>query len=82
MNLTQEQRLALQRGEAVPVQIDGKACVVLPREIYDRVKRIVEYDDGPLTEAERRFLLQQAGKRAGWEDPEMDVYDALDPRKS
>jgi hypothetical protein len=32
-------------------------------------------------EQERLFHLQQFGKRAGWDDPEMDVYDDLDPRR-
>jgi hypothetical protein len=39
------------------------------------------YDDSPLTEEEQRELLIQAGLRAGWDDPEMDVYNDLDPRR-
>lgn len=35
------------------------------------------YEDGPLTPEERRFLIVQAGLRAGWDDPEMDVYNEL-----
>ena len=35
----------------------------------------------PVTEQERLFHLQQFGRRAGWDDPEMDVYDLLDPRR-
>ena len=35
------------------------------------------YDDGPLTPEEQRFLIVQAGLRAGWDDPEMDVYNEL-----
>ena len=37
------------------------------------------YDDGPLTPEERRFLIVQAGLRAGWDDQEMDVYNELAP---
>ena len=36
-------------------------------EDYDREKRL--------------FQLRQFGKRAGWDDPEMDIYDDLDPRR-
>ena len=36
---------------------------------------------GPLTEEERRALLIQAGLRAGWDDPEMDIYNDLDLRR-
>jgi hypothetical protein len=28
-----------------------------------------------------KFALQAMGRRAGWDDPSMDAYDALDPRK-
>ena len=41
-----------------------------------------EYDDSPITEKEREALLVQAGLRAGWDDPEMDVYNELDPRRN
>ena len=38
------------------------------------------YDDSPLTQEEQRALLVQFGIRAGWDDPEMDIYNDLDPR--
>ncbi len=56
--------------------------VVLPAERYDRLLGPIGYDDGPLTPEERHFLIRQAGERAGWDDPEMDIYDELDPRKA
>jgi hypothetical protein len=34
-----------------------------------------------VTEEKRRFQLAEFGRRAGWDDPEMDVYDDLDPRR-
>lgn len=39
------------------------------------------YDDSPLADEEKRALLIKAGLRAGWDDPEMDVYNDLDPRR-
>ena len=48
-------------------------------EVYERFKSLFEED--PVTEQERLFQLQQFGKRAGWDDPEMDIYDELDPRR-
>ena len=54
--------------------------IVLPAEVYDQIKGLI-YDDGPLTDEEKRGLLFQAGLRAGWDDPEMDVYNELDPRR-
>lgn len=40
------------------------------------------YDDSPLAEEEQRALLVQFGLRAGWDDPEMDIYNELDPRRN
>lgn len=39
------------------------------------------YADSVLNAAERRAVLIQAGLRAGWDDPEMDIYNELDPRR-
>jgi hypothetical protein len=55
--------------------------VVLPAETFEQMRNGVYYDDGPITEEERRYLLIQAGLRAGWDDPEMDIYNDLDPRR-
>lgn len=79
--LTTEQAEALERGEPVEMTLDGKACIVLSREVYDRVKRLIEYDDSPLTVEEQIAALRHVGELAGWDDPEMDVYNDLDPRK-
>jgi len=38
------------------------------------------YEHSTLTRDEKRALILQAGLRAGWDDPEMDVYN-LDPRR-
>jgi PHD/YefM family antitoxin component YafN of YafNO toxin-antitoxin module len=54
--------------------------VVLSAETFAQMQEKL-YDDGPLTPEERRSLLVQAGLRAGWDDPEMDVYNELDPRR-
>jgi RNA-binding protein YlmH len=40
------------------------------------------FDTEPLSDSERQRVLIQAGLRAGWDDPEMDVYNSLDPRKA
>lgn len=52
--------------------------VLIRSEVYERLKAL--FEDDPVTEQERRNQLQQFGKRAGWDDPAMDVYDDLDPR--
>ena len=55
--------------------------VVLPAETFEQMRNGVYYDDSPLTEEEQNALLVEFGLRAGWDDPEMDVYNDLDPRK-
>ncbi|MGH7127813.1 MAG: hypothetical protein ACREJB_01985 [Planctomycetaceae bacterium] len=75
MNLTPEQRQTLQRGEAVPLTLDGTECVVIRRDTYERVRRVIEYDDRTWNEEEKRALLKAFGERAGWDDPELDVYE-------
>ena len=55
--------------------------VVLPAETFEQMRNGVYYDDSPLTEEEQNALLVEFGLRAGWDDPEMDVYNDLDPRR-
>jgi hypothetical protein len=35
------------------------------------------FDTEPLSDTEKQQLLVQAGLRAGWDDPEMDVYNSF-----
>ena len=55
--------------------------VVLPTETYERMRKGVYYDDGPITEEERTALLIEMGLSIGWDDPEMDVYNDMVPRR-
>src|SRR5262245_5080666 len=57
----------------------GKVYAVIPMRVYDRFMPMFEED--PPGPKEREYLLREWGRRAGWDDPEMDVYDELDPRK-
>lgn len=76
MNLTEEQTRALKEGRPIRL-IDsetGLECVVLRADIYDRFETAL-IDDSPLTEEEKLWAIREAGKRAGWDDPELDVYE-------
>ena len=55
--------------------------VVLPAETFAQMQERFFYDDSPLTEEERSALLVELGLSIGWDDPEMDVYNELDPRR-
>jgi len=46
--------------------------------VYDQIHGLF-YDDTPLTNDEQQNLLIKAGLRSGWNDPEMDIYNDLDP---
>ena len=51
--------------------------VLLKADVFDRIHLLLQ--GGPLSKEEQKFLLEQAGRRAGWDDPEMDIYDDLLP---
>ena len=84
IQLTDAQWTDVQQGTGTPVRVSDPAqqasFVLVRADVYDRFKSLFEED--PLTERERMFQLQQFGRRAGWDDPAMDVYDDLDPRRS
>lgn len=80
IQLTTEQWADLQQGAEGPPRVSDPAqtstFVLVRADVYERFKSLFEED--PVTEKERAFHLQQFGKRAGWDDPAMDVYDKSD----
>lgn len=82
IELTAEQWASVRNGES-PVRVSApsrpESFVLVRSEVYERFKSLFEED--PITVQERQFQLQQFGRRAGWDDPAMDVYDDLDPRR-
>lgn len=83
IRLTEEQWANVLQANEDPVRVSDPAqnasFVLVRAEVYERFKSLFEED--PVTQQERLFQLQQFGKRAGWDDPAMDVYDDLDPRR-
>jgi hypothetical protein len=83
IRLTEEQWADVVQGSETPVWVsdptENTRFVLVRSDIYERFKALFEED--PISEQERRFQLDQFGKRVGWDDPEMDVYDDLDPRR-
>ncbi|MBI2823452.1 MAG: hypothetical protein HYX69_02035 [Planctomycetia bacterium] len=70
-----KQAVEAARGEPVEI-VDperNQHYVLIRAEEYDRLQSVM--DEGT------RFALREMGRRAGWDDPSMDAYDALDPRK-
>lgn len=48
MVLTEQQEEAVRHGEAVSIRIGEAECVVVRKDVYDRVK-VTAYDDSEIT---------------------------------
>lgn len=77
MQLTAEQQHAVEHGEPVSVTLGQTECVVLRKDIYERVRSIL-YSDGELSDDEAVRLGWEAGRSIGWDTPEMAEYDDYD----
>ena len=75
--LSPEQRRAIESNGHVA--IDGGAYVVVKATVYERLRSLLQ--TGPLSMEEQKAMIGHIGKRAGWDDPRMDVYNDLDPRR-
>ena len=74
IELTEQQRQEL-KGD-VPRVIDPqtkKTYVLVSEDAYERMQTLLAPERLP--RAEQQALLHAAGLRAGWDDPEMDIYD-------
>lgn len=75
--LSPEQRQAIESDGHVA--IDGGAYVVVKATVYDRLRSLVQ--TGPPSIEEQKALVAHIGKKSGWDDPRMDMYNDLDPRR-
>ena len=85
IELTLEQRQAVaQQGEKPPRAVDPDTrttYVLLPEEIYARVKVFLDEDrDNQFLRDMYPHVMEVFGQE-GWDDPTMDVYNDLDPRR-
>ena len=83
IELTLEQRQAVaQQGEMPPRAVDPDThttYVLIPEEIYTRVKTLLdEVGDNQFLRDMYPHVIEIFG-REGWDDPAMDIYNALDP---
>lgn len=69
----------IEQGER-PIEVldpaTNRVYVLLAREQYERLRLL--FDTDPLSPEEQRHLIREAGRRAGWDDQEMDAYDRYD----
>jgi hypothetical protein len=79
IELTEEQWRAVQQGGESPSTIVDPVTqiryVLLRKDVYDRLQELLDDDWPP---EERLRLLAESGRRAGWDEPEMDGYDNYD----
>jgi hypothetical protein len=84
IELTSEQHQSLASNGKGPVRVVDPATkaeyVLLRTEVYDRIKSILP--DDPDWQETTYTSAMEVFAREGWDDPRMDVYDALDPRKN
>jgi hypothetical protein len=75
--LSPEQRQLIESNGHVV--IDDGAYVVVKAAVYERLRSVLTTD--PLSIEEQKAMIAHIGKRVGWDDPRMDVYNELDPRR-
>ncbi len=84
ITLPKDLQNAVRTSEDQPVRLTdpetNSEYVLLPADLYDQIRELF-YEHSTLTQDEKRALMLRAGLRAGWDDPEMDVYNDLDPRR-
>jgi hypothetical protein len=51
MNVSLEQLEAIERGEAVAVTLDHTECVILRRDLFEKVRFLIDYSEMPPEEA-------------------------------
>lgn len=82
--LNAEQQQVLREHGEQPVELldpeTNRVYILIGRDQFERMRPIFENDS--LTEKEKEHLLREGGRRAGWDDPEMDAYDQYDKFKS
>jgi len=84
LTIPKELQEAMRTSQGRPLRLTDpetqEEYVLLQADLYDQLHGLLS--NGPLlTPDERRAVLIQAGLRAGWDDPEMDIYNDLDPRR-
>lgn len=82
IEITEEQRRQLDNGKTIDITDPETAqhYVVLRKDIYDRVQRLL-YDDSEWTDDELRLQLARSAKDNGWDEPGMDAYDRYDEER-
>ena len=82
IELTIEQRQALEGPGPAEIRdpITNETYVLVRKGTFECIRSILD-EDADWAEGAYRAAMEVFA-RDGWDDPRMDVYDALDPRKT
>jgi len=84
IELTPQQQVAVaSNDEAPPCVLDpgtNTKYVLVRAEVYDRIREILDLDQGDRFVRDLTPRAMEVFGRAGWDDPAMDIYNDLDPR--
>jgi hypothetical protein len=77
--LPKELQQALQAAGGAPVRVEDPEThaeyIVVSADEFESLS--LASAAGGFSEAEQDYLLAEAARRAGWDDPEMDIYNDL-----
>lgn len=81
-NLSDELRQAIDAAQGAPIELidaQRKERYLLVRaDLYERLMARLDLDEP--SDAEKKALMQEWGRRAGWEELDSNVFDDLEPR--
>jgi len=85
IELTLEQRQAVaQPGEIPPRAVDPDTqtiYVLIREEVYARLRALLDEEGGNQFLRDMYPHVMEVFGREGWDDPAMDIYNDLDPRR-
>jgi hypothetical protein len=79
MNLTSDQQQALGKGEPVPITVAAIECVVIRKDIYERVQHLCGYDTNEFDPDDALPLVNDVMKESDEHDPLLDSYQRFKP---
>jgi hypothetical protein len=68
MNLTDQQIQSLATGTPVPIVIGGTRCILIREDVFDRVKKVIEYDSSEIDPEEAYPAILEAWHSVGSPD--------------
>lgn len=71
MTLTDEQLLAVAKGQNVRFSKNGVEYVIIRSEVFEKVQSLLNPDHQEL-----RAMLARSSEGNGWDEPGMEAYDS------